>query len=681
MMTVLDCIVHAHNTWVVLVAVLLCGAGSWATAHLFSRTFSTTGKQRAGWYVITAIVAGVAIWCTHFVAMLGYKSGVPVEFDPALTVLSLFIAVAGSTAGFALAGSKRTPLMPAIGGATVGLSIAAMHYTGMIAYRVQGIVSWNIPYLVISVILSVGLSAIALHAGMKKNWPHGLHIMAGMLALAIAALHFTGMAAFHVTPLLVDGAFSNPDAFSALAISVSGMGFIIVVAGLVSYLIDDSARAETVERLRRMALNDTLTGLPNRANFNERLDHELELAAAQKNRLALIGIDLNRFKEINDTRGHKAGDEVLTVLGRRLKGLQQEEKGEFVARIGGDEFAALYRMPSDDKSSITHFLDRLETAMFKPIRLEHSEVITGASFGVAIYPDDATQKETLISHADLAMYRAKSDPTKQVCFYEAGMDANVKARRNMTADLREAIARRQLSVHYQVQTSISSGKVRGYEALLRWQHPEHGFISPSIFIPIAEENGLIFQIGEWVLRTACETAASWNPPYKVAVNISAVQFTNSDLPKLVKQVLQETGLPPERLELELTETAIFKDRSRALQIFHQIKELGVSIALDDFGTGYSSLDTLRSFPFDKIKLDRSFIAEATNNNEAIAIIRSVLALGKSLKIPVLAEGIETEDQFSMLGTEGCDEAQGFLLGFPLPIHEIITTGQLTIEPR
>lgn len=436
-------------------------------------------------------------------------------------------------------------------------------------------------------------------------------------------------------------------------------------------------RAETYERLRRMAMHDALTGLPNRMNFNDRLDQEIEIARDRGTKVALIGIDLNRFKEVNDLRGHKAGDEVLRILGRRMKGLLREGTGEFVARMGGDEFTALYRM--EDESGLSDFLSRLEAALFKPIRIEGFEVVPGASFGVAIWPDHADTKETLINNADLAMYRAKAEPIRKICFYEPSMDETIRMRRALAADLRQAIVRNQLSIHYQVQTSISTGKIRGYEALLRWEHPQIGSIPPTEFIPLAEEHGLILEIGEWVLRTACADAASWSPPYKVAVNVSAVQFAHADLHRLVMEALVETGLSPERLELELTESTIFADKERALHLLRQIKALGVNIALDDFGIGYSSLDTLRSFPFDRIKIDRSFFSSAASNAQTVAIIRAVLGLGKSFGIPVLAEGIETFDQLSMLNAEGCDEAQGFLLGRPIALAQIVASGQLALS--
>ncbi len=608
--------------------------------------------------------------------MLGFDIGVPVRFDLNLTIVSLVIAVIGAACGFAIAGERQLRrFAPAIGGAVVGLSIAAMHYIGMMAYRVQGIVSWDMAYLLASIVLSVTLTAAALHCAALPS-RHAKAWMAFLLGLAIVSLHFTGMTAFHVQPMVIEGLFSNPEALHTLALAVAGMAMIIVVAGLVSYIIDDSVRAESVEHLRLMALSDTLTGLPNRANFNERLDLEIELARARGGKLALIGIDLNRFKEINDLRGHQAGDEVLRVLGRRMNGLLRVDEGGFVARVGGDEFSVLFRV--DEARNLADFLGRLDAALSKPVRLEGFEASTGGSMGVAIWPDDANSKEGLINNADLAMYRAKGDPTRRVCFYEPAMDERVRHRRRLAAELREALARNQLSLHYQVQTSISTGQIQGYEALLRWHHPRLGFIQPTEFVPIAEENGFILEIGEWVLRHACADAALWSPPYRVAVNLSTMQLIHANLPKLVMDVLAETGLSPDRLELELTESTIFSDREHAFHMLRQIKALGVGIALDEFGAGHSSLHTLRSFPFDRIKIDRSFFSTSPASHQTTAIIRTVLSLGRSFGIPVLAEGIETYDQLSMLNTEGCDEAQGFLLGHPSPLTQIVSTGQIKL---
>lgn len=613
------------------------------------------------------VAAGSSIWCTHFIAMLAYRPGAPITFDPVLTMASLVIAIAGTGLGFTLASGRSRRLAPEWGGCVVGLAISAMHYTGMMAYHVAGIVEWDGSYVVASLVISAVFSAIAIGHAVRRPYPWSQYLAIGLLVLAIVGLHFTAMAAVAVTPLSFITTGTNPDILVAMAVAVAVVGLIVAATGFASYLIDERGRLESFERLQHLALNDALTGLANRVSFNDRLDHEIERAREDKETMtAVIVIDLDRFKEINDLRGHAAGDQALKIVARRLAKLTGD--GEFVARLGGDEFAAIKRFK--DQKDLLGLVSRLEKSLFEPLRLDDFEIAAGASIGVAVYPRDGADRERLVSNADLAMYRAKNDVTRAVCFYESAMDETARARRALATDLRQAIERGELSLHYQVQTSVPTGATCGYEALLRWTHPVHGMIPPAEFIPIAEENGSIMAIGEWVLRTACRQAASWDNGHKIAVNLSPVQFAHADLAKLVHQILVETGLSPKRLELELTESTIVADKVRTLHVLRQIKALGVTIAIDDFGTGYSSLDTLRSFPFDKIKLDRSFMADVERSPQAKAIIRAVLTLGRSLDIPVLAEGVETHVQLTILQVEGCNEAQGYFLGRPKPIDQI-----------
>jgi diguanylate cyclase (GGDEF)-like protein/PAS domain S-box-containing protein len=425
---------------------------------------------------------------------------------------------------------------------------------------------------------------------------------------------------------------------------------------------DITQRIRSEEKIAYMARHDGLTGLPNRAVFNETLNQEITLAERSGGKIAVVGIDLDKFKEINDQHGHAAGDQVLVELTRLMNDVLQQ--GEFVARFGGDEFAAIKRF--EEISEVHEFIARLERCLIGEITIDAFEVRTGASLGVAIYPADARDGEQLLANADLAMYRAKASLITRVCFYEGAMDEAARARRTLAQDLWEAIEKQQFHLHYQVQKSVSSGKTTGYEVLLRWKHPTRGNVPPMDFISLAEECGAILPIGEWVLREACRVAASWDEPHKIAVNLSPVQLGHQDMAAIVRQVLIETGLNPRRLEIEITESSIITDKERALHTLRQIKALGVSIAIDDFGTGYSSLETLRAFPFDKIKLDRSFMNEVESSQQAKAIIRAILALGQSLDVPVLAEGVETQDQLDILQKEGCDEAQGYLLGKPKP---------------
>ena len=664
MVSVFECVAGQHNIWLVLVAAIVCVAGAWTILRLFQRARATQGPQSIGWHFLTAVAAGSSIWCTHFIGVLAYRAATPVTLDPVLTILSLLIAVGGAAPGFVVAARSRSTRASLIGGCIIGLAIAAMHYTGMLAYRVEGLVTWNQVYLTASVVLSVALSAAAM-AFATRPGPRDKYIATGVLVLAIVSLHFTGMTAFHVHALKLTPGYANPAAMEALALAVAVVGLLIIGTGLASYLIDDQTRSDSFRKLRHMALNDPLTGLPNRAGFTDRLDLEVAQADKGGSGFSLVVIDLDRFKEINDVRGHSAGDEVLINVAQRMS--QHLAPGEFVARLGGDEFAAIHR--DDAGTELKAFLDRLEKALFRTISLGTYDIAPGASIGVARYPQDAGDQGTLVSNADLAMYRAKTDPTRHVCHYEPSMDEAVRARRALAGELRDAIAGNQLAVYYQPQNSVSTGEITGFEALVRWTHPLKGPIAPSDFIPLAEETGSIMELGEWVLRTACADAALWDRPYKVAVNLSPVQFSHPNLAKLVHEILIETGLSSLRLELELTETAVIADKARSLQILRQIKALGVSVALDDFGTGYSSLETLRAFPFDKIKLDRSFMSEVETSPQAKAIVRAVLALGKSLDVPVLAEGVETSDQLAVLVAEGCDEAQGYYLGRPAPIAE------------
>lgn len=441
--------------------------------------------------------------------------------------------------------------------------------------------------------------------------------------------------------------------------------------GWVTTVEDVTERRAQEARLAYLSRFDALTGLPNRTQFNDRIALDLAWSADNDIKLAAIGLDLNQFKEINDQRGHNAGDAVLIAIARRLESAMQD--GEFVGRIGGDEYCALKKFRS--QAEVGDFIGRIERCFLDPIRVEENDITVSVSIGVAIYPDDAVDAEQLLNNADLAKYRAKRSVTQNVCFYEAAMDEASRERRAMARDLWDALERDEFHLTYQVQKNIRSRETIGYEALIRWTHPTRGAVPPDTFIPIAEECGAILPIGRWVLKRACVDAAAWSDSLRVAVNLSPVQIANDDIVKLVHETLLETALVPHRLELEITESAIIGDKAHALHVLRQLKALGITVALDDFGTGYSSLDTLNSFPFDKIKIDRSFLMEAEVNEDSRAIVKAVVALGRSLDVPVLAEGVETVGQLSILEAEGCAEAQGFLFGRParLTDEEVLAT--------
>ncbi|MBW9336286.1 EAL domain-containing protein [Herbaspirillum sp. RU 5E] len=423
---------------------------------------------------------------------------------------------------------------------------------------------------------------------------------------------------------------------------------------------DRTEQLETSEKILFMARHDAMTGLPNRVHFLERLDEVMSALHPGQQQVAVVSIDLDGFKEVNDAFGHGVGDQLLSELGRRLKAIVGEN--EMVARFGGDEFVAFKLIRH--QRQLSDFITRLQRALTGMLRLAQTDIVPGASLGVALFPGDAIDRAQLLNNADLAMYRAKKSLDEKICYYEANMDEASRARRAMARDLWVALEQGQFFLNFQIQRAVSSDEITGYEVLLRWQHPTQGLIPPATFIPVAEECGAISAIGDWVLEHACREAVLWNLQPRIAVNLSALQLSNAGLVEKVRAVLAATGLPAHRLELEVTETALIADRDRALHLLQQLKAMGVTIAMDDFGSGYSSLETLRSFPFDKIKLDRSFINELETSQQAKAFVRAILALGHSLNVAVLAEGVETEAQRAILEEEGCQEGQGYLFGYP-----------------
>lgn len=433
---------------------------------------------------------------------------------------------------------------------------------------------------------------------------------------------------------------------------------------LLTVLDDVTERRRAEQRIARMAHYDTLTDLPNRAAFNECFAVTLERAAQNGERFSILSIDLDRFKEVNDLHGHLIGDALLREATRRM---QAASAGAFLGRIGGDEFILIVTEGAQPAGA-TLLAQRLLAAFVEDFTIDGRQLHIGLTIGGAVYPTDGTDAKTLMVNADTALYRAKAEMRGTALFFEAEMSARLGERLTLQGDLRSAIARGELLLHYQPQVRMT-GETIGFEALVRWQCPRRGMVSPGTFIPIAEESGLIAAIGEWVLREACREAASWPKPLNVAVNVSPVQFQSGDLPRLVHSILLETGLNPARLELEITENTLINDFSRAVSILRRLKALGVQIAVDDFGTGYSSLSYLHSFEFDRIKIDRAFIGDLDYNRHSMVIVRAVIGLGHSLDVPVLAEGVETEIQHAMLVQEGCDAMQGYLTGKPLPIAE------------
>lgn len=432
-------------------------------------------------------------------------------------------------------------------------------------------------------------------------------------------------------------------------------------AGLTIFFRDVTERRRAQEQIAHLARHDTLTGLPNRMHFHEGMDAALTRLQGGEC-LAVLSIDLDDFKLVNDTLGHPAGDALLREAAERLNRCAGEH--DLVARLGGDEFALLLWVREPEDAAVT--AQAILAALATPFDIDGEMVSIGASIGITIAPRDAQTADSLLHYADVALYRVKGDKGRDFRFFEPAMDEALRQRREMKRDLSLALPRGELSVAYQPQIDIESNRLTGFEALLRWTSPTHGAVSPMEFIPLAEESGLIDTIGAFVLQEACGEAARWPETISLAVNLSPAQFRNRGVVRAVVDALEQTGLKPERLELEITESVLFDESAEALAALEELNRMGIRVALDDFGTGYSSLSYLRRFPFDKVKIDRSFIADLPGAEDSAAIVRAIIGLGRSLKTRVTAEGVETWEQLMMLRAEGCNEAQGYLFSRPLP---------------
>jgi diguanylate cyclase (GGDEF)-like protein len=424
-------------------------------------------------------------------------------------------------------------------------------------------------------------------------------------------------------------------------------------------------RDEAEQKIRHLAYHDPLTGLPNRAALGEALREYLDAAAGKNSQVALLALDLDRFKQVNDIFGHQAGDGLLRILSDVMSA--ELKPNEMVARVGGDEFVVVQRdVPQPEGAD--ELAKRLLKVVCRDVEVEGVTFRAATSIGIAIYPRDGMSAAVLHPNADAALYRAKQEGRGGYRFFEPEMDLQLRERRALQLEMRDALKRNEFKVYYQPQAETMTGVISGFEALIRWDHPKRGLIAPVEFIPAAEENGFIVELGEFVLRTAAAEAASWKKPLTISVNLSPVQFQHGDLVGMVQDVLTKTGLDPKRLELEITEGVLILDFSRALAMLKSLKDLGVCIAMDDFGTGYSSLAYLQAFPFDHIKIDRSFIASLDTNKQSEAIIRAVVGLGRGLDVPVTAEGVETEEQQAFLAGLDCAGIQGYLIGKPQPIE-------------
>jgi diguanylate cyclase (GGDEF)-like protein len=492
-----------------------------------------------------------------------------------------------------------------------------------------------------------------------------------VLALALRAGHFPGRMLDDVYAERRSLAYGRAERI----LDDIGDGRVIAVSyeplaggGWVCTFEDITGRRRAEAQIAHLAHHDALTNLPNRTLFRKRLEEALARARRGEG-FALLCLDLDRFKEVNDTLGHPVGDALLRAVTKRLQAHVRET--DTVARLGGDEFA-IVQVSADQPRDAAAFAQRLVEAIGRPYEVEGHHIVVGASVGIALGPGDGANPDELLKNADLALYRAKADGRAAWRLFLREMDARVQARRLLEMDLRRALAGSELELHYQPLVHLRLRRPTGLEALIRWRHPERGLVPPADFIPLAEEIGLIVPIGEWIMQRACTEAATWLGAPKVAVNVSAAQFRRgSALVETVAHALRASGLPPARLEIEITETAMLHDTEETFAALHRIRQMGVSIALDDFGTGFSSLSYLRRFPFNRVKIDRSFV-EDLRRNDGAALVRAVVGLCRDLGMAITAEGVETEEQLKWLAAEGVTDAQGYLFSQPVPAAMVPT---------
>jgi diguanylate cyclase (GGDEF)-like protein len=668
-MRVVSCILVEHNLWFVALAAATCVVGCSVTVPLWRRALVTEDRGSLAWCFLSAVTAGGSIWATHFIAMLGYRPAAPVTFDAALTIASALIAVAGTGLGIVVAATGRRVASAIIGGGVIGTSVAAMHYVGMLGYRVQGLVTWSLGYILLSLLAAGGGSVLAVELTRRPVEESWRHAPTAVLVGTIVTMHFLGMSAFAVSPMPGTPVSGNGEAFAAIAVAVALVALVMIGTGLSSNLIAGRLRA-TSSRLDHIARHDALTGLANRRQLMDELALRCAALGAGGEPFALLTIDLDRFKLVNDTLGHHAGDQVLKEAAERLASVA--EGGCLLARPGGDEFAIVAPVSLDRPDRPEALAACVVEAMSHPFVVSGQVAELGASVGVARTMDSGSSADQLSQNADLALYAVKTSGRNGFRLFTAEMAEATRQRLALTADVRRAAVRREFEVHYQPLVDARTGAFTGAEALARWSHPTQGWIPPAVFIPLVEELDLMGQMGLAVLRRACQDAAAWPAHLSVAVNLSPVQLLDAGLPQAVAEILVETGLDASRLDLEITETALIGSSEAALVTLKALAAQGVSISLDDFGTGYSSLSYLSRFPISRIKVDQSFVQGLPSDPRSSSIVRAIAQLGRTLGMKVTAEGVETAEQRDWTAAEGCDDLQGYLFGRPVPAAELAT---------
>ncbi|WP_313348468.1 EAL domain-containing protein [Stenotrophomonas sp.] len=693
-------LIGSYTPWLVVVSLLVAMLASFTALDMANRvTTAATPRLSLFWLLGGGCAMGLGIWSMHFIGMLAFRLPIPLGYDLGWTTVSLLSAMASSV--FALWLVSR-PTLPhsrlALGALLMGSGIAAMHYLGMAAMRMQPGIDYHPGWFTLSLLIALAASWVALFVAFRlRHSGHRLRhrvLPAAVLGTAIVGMHYTGMAAARFPEGSICGAAAGTGLqtqWLAAIVMVLTIAILAVVL-LVSWL-DQRMQAQLLrlrnQRLRssledayaelsQAALHDPLTHLPNRLLLQQHIEHALVDAEQRGGRFALMFMDLDGFKQVNDAYGHQTGDALLVAVAERTRKLLRPN--DVLARLGGDEFVMVVPMETDE--DLATLASRILQAVGTGTLVPGHELQVTASIGIAICPDHAATERQLMSNADAAMYQAKEAGRNAFVVFAEWMNDSAEQQFRLLADLRRAIGTPQLFLHYQPKVRVSSHKVCGAEALIRWRHPEQGLIPPDRFIRLAERSGVINEIGRWALDEACRQLRLWHDAghdsWTVSVNLSPIQFGSPHLLQEVRDVLQAHRIEPRRLVLEITESTVMRDTDASLHLLQSLARLGVGISIDDFGTGYSSLLYLKRLPATEIKIDHAFVHDLENSSEDVVIVSAIVALGHALDMDIVAEGVETASQRSYLERLGCDYLQGYLLGHPVDPQRFM---QLHDHPR
>ena len=681
-------LIGTYNVALVVVSYLVAALASFVALDSAGRIEASEGRASRGWLAAGGTAMGVGIWSMHFIGMLAFSLPIPQGYDLFITLYSLVIAIGASLYALYLVSQPHlSPSRLAAGAFIMGSGIAFMHYTGMAAMRMQPGIEYDPAWFTLSIVIAIAAAGAALWITRRlrrdgRGNARMRIIAACVMGFAIVGMHYTGMAAAQfpagsICVAALGGGVSPKWLASLVGISSFAiLGLAITVSVLDRRLQDRTARlAESLrmanQKLTHLALHDALTGLPNRLLLEDRLNLAVETSRRASSRFAVMFVDLDGFKTINDAYGHPVGDAVIRQVGAALRA--QLRARHTVARVGGDEFVILAEVttPDDAAAIATTILDVLED----PLVLDVGELRLSASIGIAMYPEDGIIGRELLARADAAMYFVKDRGRNGYGFFEASMDVGAREQLQLAQDLRLAAEHGELEFHYQPKYRAPDGPLIGVEALMRWNHPRLGLLMPERFIPLAEKKGIIIELGRWAIDEACRQYSEWrragHSVPTIAVNLSATQFRASGLVALVRILLERHDIPRGALILEVTESTAMYDPEASLAILHELAALGVHISIDDFGTGYSSLLYLKRLPARELKIDRAFISDLSHEGGDVAIVSAIIALGRTLNLEVIAEGVETEQQQRLLTELGCNSLQGFHLGRPVDARRFV----------